>query len=183
MSEPDIRKKAEQDRNWLEQKLRQVPGFSGYLEKEERRNSDRILRENLALNLENIRSQLDPLMRDFTDRGGMEMLAVVEQLDRLRKAIEGLVSRIRYSTYGYSGLFDAVKVGEVELDRLYTFDRKLVERIEELQEAVNSLQDDTLPAEQMRKRIRDSLSRCSEFDRHLNERRELIMTERGGEAV
>lgn len=177
MNEPRIREKAEKDRNWLEQKLRSVPGFSGYLEKEERRETDKKLREHLANRLGQTRSRLDPVMRELTDRGGMETFDLVEKLDRVKKALEKLTDRIQYASYGYSGLFDVVKIREPELDRLYRFDVALLERVEEMQNAVESLEDADLSPEEMRERVKEVLQLSREFDEHLDARRELLMSE------
>jgi len=42
------------------------------------------------------------------------------------------VARIRYADRGYAGFFDAVKVTEQTLDRVYAFDLALVESIDEI---------------------------------------------------
>ena len=177
MQDPDIRAKAKKDRNWLQETLRGIPGFRGYLEKEERRNTDKILREHLARKLERVRKELDPVMRELSDRGGMETFGAINELDRVKKALEKLVGRVRYASYGYSGVFDAVKVREKELDRLYRFDVALLERVEEVENTVKSLTDADLTAEELKQRVEDALRLCREFDEHFDSRQEMLSSE------
>lgn len=177
MPAPDIRGKAEKDRNWLEQKLRAIPGFHGYLEKEERRNTDRILREHLAGRLDRLRERLDPVMRDLSDRGGFDMMDLTAKVDRVKKALERLVARVRYASYGYSGVFDAVKVREKELDRLYEFDLALMERIEALGEVVAEIGEALSSPDRMKEAIDAALDLAREFDEHFDGRTQLITTE------
>lgn len=176
MNDPDIRKKAEKDRNWLQEKLRRIPGFHGYLEKEERRNTDRLLREHLAERIEKLRRRLDPIMRDLTDSGGFEGMEVVEEIDRLKKALERLGARIRYASYGYSGVFDAVKVREEELDRLYAFDAVLVERVEDLETTLEEMGESIDSTAEPKEAVDRALFLARELDEYFDRRTELITT-------
>ena len=177
MQDPNIREKAKEDRNWLQKLARLVPGFSGYVEKEERRNTDKILREHLAKRLERVRERLDPVMRDLTDEGGFDNLSVVNDLDRIKKVLDRLIGRVRYASYGYSGLFDAVKIKEKELDRLYKFDVALLERVDVIEGAVDEVTDAGLSAEEREERARTAREACREFDEHLDSRREMLTSE------
>src|SRR3990170_2263681 len=47
------------DRNWLEELLRRVPGFRGYLEKEYRRESDKLQRDWMADCLQRAKAGLE----------------------------------------------------------------------------------------------------------------------------
>jgi hypothetical protein len=63
----------------------------------------------------------------LTDAGGIE------------KSLDRLANRIRHADYGSTGFFDAVKIGEAELDRLYAFDLALTETVEYLALQVEQL--------------------------------------------
>lgn len=43
-----------------------------------------------------------------------------------------LIDRIRTASYGYAGLFDAVKVKEEQLDALYDFDSRMLDFVDEV---------------------------------------------------
>jgi hypothetical protein len=53
--------------------------------------------------------------------------------------LQGLVDRIKTASYGYAGLFDAVKVKEEQLDALYEYDNALLEHATTVKGRVNEL--------------------------------------------
>ncbi len=174
----DIRSKAEQDRNWLEQILHQVPGFRGYLEKEERRSTDKLLREFLAQRVDRCRDRMDGLMRALADDG---KLALTEKVDRVKRATERVMRRLQFASYGYSGLFDAIKIREAELDQLYAFDLALIERINRLEERVAALEKTTGDADEIESATTELIQLVREFDEHLDGREKLIATSNAAE--
>src|SRR5262245_45757160 len=118
MAEP---KSHAQSRPWLEDLLRRVPGFRGYLEKEYRRESDALQRETLADRLMRSKRGLDDYARRLVDAG---QISDVSQCDRLRSKLDRLIGRLRGAMQGYSGMFDLVQIDEKVLDRVYEHDVK-----------------------------------------------------------
>jgi hypothetical protein len=125
---------AKAQRNWLERLGEKIPGFRGFQDRELRRDVDKGLREQLAKNLEAVKANLRRKAAALTDAGAITALGGVERLDR---RIEGLAQAIRFTDYGATGLFDAVKIGDAELERLYAFDDGLAEEIATLGAAVS----------------------------------------------
>lgn len=52
-----------------------------------------------------------------------------------------LIDRLKTASYGYSGLFDAVKVDEAVLDRLYDFDEGMLEGVDQLAVLLDNLSE------------------------------------------
>jgi hypothetical protein len=147
-----------QDRNWLETLLQKIPGFSGYLEKENRRESDALQRQWLADRLQRCKRALDDHTRSLADRGQISQLP---QYDRLRGRIDKLIGRLRGAMHGYSGVFDLVRVDEALLDRVYEHDVIMMERVEHLASEIEKLK--TSPAES------DAAAPVSEFSTQIDE--------------
>lgn len=168
----DLREQAEKGRNLFERVLRLIPGFRGYHAQEDRRETDKLLREELAQKLDRLRADLDRIMRDLSDRN--DALDSLGQADRVRKAIEKLTHRIRHATYGYSGFFDAIKVDEAELDRIYDFDLALLERIESLTNGIKALAQQIQDSAQFVASCSRLLDESQEFDQQLDRRRSVI---------
>jgi hypothetical protein len=124
------------ERNWLESILHKIPGFRGYLDKENRRESDALQREWLADRLERSKRALDHHTRSLADRG---QIAQIPQYDRLRGRVDKLIGRIRGAMHGYSGVFDLVRVDEALLDRVYEHDVILMERVENIASTIEKL--------------------------------------------
>jgi hypothetical protein len=111
------------EKNFLERIASHIPGIAGYREREARRETDRRLREFLAARLDEGRGALNGLRNKATDAGELKMLDAIGRLDR---ALQKSVSSLRYADYGYSGVFDQVKIGEAELERIYAYDASLL---------------------------------------------------------
>ncbi|MDZ7616987.1 MAG: hypothetical protein U1E05_08285 [Patescibacteria group bacterium] len=133
MSEP---KDHTRDRNFIEDVLRRIPGFRGYLEKEYRRESDDLQRDWLADRLQRAKRAIDAASRPLADAGRIDALP---QLDRMRGRLDKLIGRIRGAMQGYSGFFDLVRVDEALLERVYEHDLALMEQIEALAVSVEGL--------------------------------------------
>ena len=48
-----------------------------------------------------------------------------------------LIDRVKTASYGYGGLFDAVKVKEAQLDALYEFDNRMLGFVDEIASEVD----------------------------------------------
>ena len=125
-------------RGVIETILRYIPGFRGYLEKEYRRESDDLQRDWLADRLQRSKRAIDELSRPLADAGQIDLLP---QVDRVRGRLDKLIGRIRGAVQGYSGFFDLVRVDEELLDRIYEHDSALMQEVDALAEAVESLPD------------------------------------------
>ena len=124
------------EKNWLERLAEKIPGLSGYHAKETRREVDKLYRDHLADRLRKVKDHLASVTRDLTDGG---RLLEIAPLERLSKKVDTLENRVRYATYGYAGFFDAVKIKEQQLDAIYQFDLRLVEKVEAIEERAVAL--------------------------------------------
>lgn len=132
----DIYGKVESQRNALERVIDFIPGWSGYQKRQKRRAADRLLRQTLAGKLQEQRRRLDAAQRKLIDNGRLDL---VDDAERAVTQLKTFTDRIRFASYGYAGLFDAVKIGESELKQLYDFDAALVEYAERLDTANDHL--------------------------------------------
>lgn len=127
-------------RGFLERVVRHLPGFKGYLEREDRRDSDKLQRDWLADRLQRSKRAIDELITRLTDAGQLDALPVC---DRVRVRLDKLISTIRGAMRGYSGFFALVKVDEALLDRVYEHDVKVMDQVESLAEDVEKLPSQT----------------------------------------
>lgn len=110
------------EKNFLERIASHIPGLAGYRERESRRETDRRVREFLAGRLDEGRACLNALRNQATDAGQLKALDAIGKLDRI---LQKSVSSLRYADYGFSGLFDQMKIRETELDQVYDYDAAL----------------------------------------------------------
>ncbi len=117
--------------------LSKVPGFSGYIERDNRRAADKVMRETIATRFEAIWGRISAFQRDLISQGEINWVDDVESAAiKLRQFID----RIRTTTYGYSGLFDAVKINEKELALIYAYDEAMLSMVDVMDRAVSNME-------------------------------------------
>ena len=126
---------AREARNLLERLGARVPGFTGYLERELRREVDQLLRADLAGRLDTTRAGVAAFSRTLH----LGAAGRLERLAALEKSLDGAANALRHVGSGYAGMFNAVKVREEQLEALYSFDLDLVERVDAAREASAAL--------------------------------------------
>ncbi|HEX7175317.1 MAG TPA: hypothetical protein VF240_08675 [Pyrinomonadaceae bacterium] len=164
-------------RNWLERLGEKIPGYGGYVQKERRRDIDKLHREHLADRLRTLKQTLNDVVRELTDG---RRLMEVGPVDRAAKKVDMVENRVRYASYGYGGLFDVVKIEEPQLDRLYQFDLALVQKVEELEQHARALKDGAGTAEGLKGAAANLERALDEFNRAFDERSRSINDTGGG---
>jgi DNA repair exonuclease SbcCD ATPase subunit len=127
---------AKQNMNALERLLKGLPGISGYIDRELRRDADKRLRNAIADQLEEQKRALLNLQKKLLSGGGLSLLGDV---DSAVTKLQLLIDRIRTASYGYAGLFDAVRIREEQLKALHSFDVALAGRVVAVEERVKAL--------------------------------------------
>lgn len=127
--------------------LGKIPGFKGYVERQKRRDADKLLRETVAARFEEQWQRLSSIQREFISSGDISW---IDDLESSAIKLRTFADRIRRATRGYSGLFDAVMINEEELAQLYAFDAQLLDLSDEVGRAIDNIQasvgTDGLPA-------------------------------------
>jgi len=168
----DYRDKVAGERRGIIDKLMElIPGYAGYVEKETRREADKLLREHLADKLELEKRRLEEIRSEMTDAGKLELL---DDVDRVDLVLENVVDRLRFASYGYAGFFDNVRVDEEKLDRLYEYDETLTGdvsaigvKVDELRAAYDAGGDAGAKLKDLRRVLKD-------FETKLDKRQEVI---------
>ena len=113
-----------------------LPGFRGYKEKELRRESDKLIRNNLALKLSKDKDNVRSIAQRIADK---RYLDVLPDIDRLTAKMDRITEKVNHASYGYSGFYDIVKIKEENLDRMITFDNQLLDEVDALTSSIDDL--------------------------------------------
>lgn len=132
----DLREHIKSEEGGLERLMRYVPGFSGYKDREERRQADQIQRSFMAESLTRERNRLSDVGSILMAHGGLRLLPDV---DRIKNQFDRVIERVRHASQGYAGFYDAIRINEAELDRMYEFDLALLADISAIGEANTAL--------------------------------------------
>ncbi len=124
-----------------------IPGFSGYIERQNRRAADKMLRETVADRFEEQWKRVSALQTDFISQGE---IMYVDDLEKAAIKLRTFIDKVRRASYGYSGFFDAAKVNEDELARVYEYDASMLDMVDEVGRAIGNVEasmgSDGLPA-------------------------------------
>lgn len=127
--------------------LAKIPGFGGYIERENRRAADKLLRDTISNRFEEIWKRISAIQTDLVSQGAIEY---VDDMEGAAIKFRQFIDRVKNASYGYSGLFDAVKINEAELSKIYQYDLALLELVDEANRAVDTVETsigtDGLPA-------------------------------------
>jgi hypothetical protein len=124
-----------------------LSGFIGYLDRENRREADKLLRATIANRYEQQWSRISTIQRQMIESGNLEQ---VDQLEAAAIKLRTFIDRVKSASYGYAGFFDAVRINETELQKLYSYDLQLLEDVNSISSAVDNVEasmgSDGLPA-------------------------------------
>ncbi len=127
--------------------LSKISGFKGYIDRQDRRLSDKILRDTVAARYEELWGRISGLQRELISQG---QLQYVDDLEAAALKLRQFIDRIRTASYGYAGFFDAIKINQEELARVYEYDLTLLNMRDEVEQAVDNVETsigtDGLPA-------------------------------------
>ena len=135
------------DQDIFKKILGKVPGFSGYIERQNRRASDKLLRDAISSRFESNWQRISAIQRDLISQGG---IAYVDDLESAAIKLRQFIDRVRTAAYGYSGFFDAIKINQEELAHVYQYDLSLLNLSDQVGHAIDNVEasigTDGLPA-------------------------------------
>lgn len=127
--------------------LGKIPGFKGYIERTSRRNADKILREQIAAEYTELLKRVGEIQSDLASSGELQYL---DDIETAATKLQTFIDKVSGAAYGYSGFFDAIKVNEEELAKIYEFDVALLEGADEIRRAIDNVESsigtDGMPA-------------------------------------
>ncbi len=143
----DLYSKVDSDLDPLQKLLEKIPGFSGYMERKKRRDADKLLRLTIASRFGELYQRISQLQRDFISQG---QIRYVDDLEAAAIKLRTFIDLVRTASYGYSSFFEAVKVDEDALQRMYEYDLQMLNLVEEISRAIDNVEasmgSDGLPA-------------------------------------
>ena len=156
----------------FENLVNKIPGYQGYKDKELRREADKLLRMELAAKFDDQRKRLTELQHQLISQAQIEFL---DDLERAVMKLQLLIDRIKTASYGYAGLFDAVKVKEAQLDALYEFDNQMLSFVDEVAAGVDQVSSAITAREDIGEAITDLVSTVAEANLAFGHREEAIL--------
>lgn len=156
--------------------LSKIPGFSGYIERSNRRAADKMLRGVVSSRYEEQWQRISSLQRDLINQGE---IGLIDDLEASSIKLRQFIDRVKTASYGYASFFEAVKINQEELAQVYQYDLAMLDMVDEVARAIDnieaSLGTDGLPAA-IRHLVSLSGNCVSTFDRRVEVMRGGIAT-------
>ncbi len=156
----------------LENLAIKIPGYKGYKQKELRREADKLLRMQIAGKLDDQRQRLTGLQNRLISQVQIELL---DDIERAMIKLQMLIDRIRTASYGYAGLFDAIKVEEEQLDALYDYDNQMLAFVDEIAADVDRLASAISAREGIGEAVEDLVETADQANTSFDHRHEAIL--------
>ena len=127
----------------IQRSLNRVPGYTGYRDKEDRRDEDKRVRDQVAAAIVAVVDQLSAYNAQVAAARQLDLL---KQLESEVGQIRLLADRVRHASYGYGGIFTDDGIDAAAIEQLRLFDAALLLEVDSLAAAATALTQTVPPA-------------------------------------
>lgn len=117
----------------LQDIARIIPGYGGYIDRERRRDTDKMLRDQLARQYASEQDGLTRLTQQAVSSGKIEFAGKIEGI---QQTLNRFIARLQTAPRGYAGWWEVAQIKKEDLDELYQFDMGLAAGVQQLHDAV-----------------------------------------------
>ncbi|MFH2005958.1 MAG: hypothetical protein ABI333_05150 [bacterium] len=148
-----------------------IPGYKGYRQRDESRQSDKLFRDHLSKALGAEHTRLENAKTDLTHTGN---LAALNPADQATKLMTKVRDRLRFANYGFQdGLFGSA--GETEMvQKVEEYDKGLIDDTASVREQVQEIENVLMEGGNVEPEFRKLTRILREFDEKLNRREAII---------
>src|SRR5258708_856373 len=132
----DLYQRIVAQRSSFENLMAKVPGYRGYKEATDRRADDRMIREHVVALLKQQFMRLVDVEKKILPAGGLAQASVTREA---KSSLKNFIDRVNTAMPGYSGFYDAQKVGPEQLEKIYSFDAALLSYADKVRDAITAL--------------------------------------------
>jgi hypothetical protein len=103
-----------------------IPGYPGYSNRDNMRNSDKLIRTSASEKLNHIEEIIEETKKEFILN---QKIQEATEFEQVRKNINTLASKIKYAQYGETAFFSLKQIKEDELEQIQNLDLQILERV------------------------------------------------------
>ena len=115
--------------SFLEKVKRYIPGYDGYVNRDNSRELDTQIRNAISVKLDMNKPKVSNTINNLSRA---KKLFETQDVDRISKKLETAIAKFKSAARGYSGAFDIVKIKDEKLSQLYDFDLALVTAVDNI---------------------------------------------------
>lgn len=155
----------------LQELMKKIPGFEGYLERDHRRKADSVQREYLTKLLSGKKRAVQDIAAELLERGDLSHMTA---LDGLTNTIDRINNRIRSAGSAGGNFFAIVDVDTELLDRIYEHDIALLVHVEAIDEKLATLRTACETNDNIKPAINGVKSTLQDLDGSLDSREKIL---------
>lgn len=129
-----------------------IRGYKGYSLRDEKRNTDKKLRDELSGIIQQSEKTVIKHQQQLVKTGEMQLC---QEWEIARKALNTIFSKIKNATYGESSFFSDQQLKETELDEIYKIDLEMSERVHLILKTVEEEINETISAGFVNQQVRE----------------------------
>lgn len=155
----------------LQQLMKQVPGFEGYLERSKRRNADNVQREHLIKLMSGKKREIQDLGAALLDGGDLTQMNAI---DGLTNVVDRINNKMRSAGTAGGNFFSLQDVDTELLDRIYEHDLALISEFNAIAEKLGTLQQAVDSNDNVKLAVRGVSSALTEFEARVDGREKIL---------
>lgn len=169
MEQRNYTEKIRNERGILEKIMNYIPFYRGYKEKELRRDSDRMVRNDVVNRLKQAKTML---RRQFADPSLINKLTADDtfRLEAVNLRLERVMQRVDRAVAGYAGMLASIKVKEDKLDLVIEHDLGLIEKADAIKTDIEALREIRLGSAEWALVMDGIIEKAEELDKRVDER-------------
>ncbi len=165
----NLKKRIGESKDLVDRIIDKLPGYTGYVEKGELYEADRVVRGFVAAKLLDCKRHVDEAIRAETKKGAMEHLADLESINTL---IEKAHKKCAYAEFGRSASSSKVNPSSEEMTRVIEFDWRMIAKADELDAEIARL---SAAQENFAAEIERIRKIVSDFERDFDQRKNIVL--------
>jgi hypothetical protein len=151
--------------------VRIVPGIAGYQDRETLRDTDKAVRLKLADELQEIRLSIEAEKKLLMEK---KDFSVLPALDRITSLLDKTAHIAKFSSRGYSGMFDTFRFTDEKINKLYSFDLGLFDDIGCIRASVKDIHDSVADTAAMRNAINRMSDAIGGLEKKFSSRQDIL---------
>ncbi|MCU0847112.1 MAG: hypothetical protein MUD12_04425 [Spirochaetes bacterium] len=166
----NLKKKINENRDFIDKITSKLPGFQGYVEKDELYRADKIIRGFITDAIQKYKNEVNNLSGSMF-RGGM--MKSLSGLEMVNNNLERVLKKCEYADFGSSSSASGIKIGDEDRNRLLEYDWRLITSAEQLKENLDKLA--SAKEEEVEGLANEFIAKIREFEKSFDDRKNIIM--------
>ena len=151
--------------------LKIIPGYHGYKNKEERRETDIKVRDKAIRELEQAEQKFIESLEPAVDSGDSKLMSILE---KVRGEVRIFVTKLKNAEAGYKPGWNLIEIREKELEQAISVDAEIVLESIEIKNIAEDVADKAMMGEDVTANVREALKKVTGIKKLFQERIDIL---------